>query len=270
MITDNLTNQFNIWYLSRMRNARPIVKVYAAIDGGGGAGLLADCRTLTAAGCLPLAITTAVTAQNLNGVAACWNLPPARVRAQAAALTAAPAAIKIGVVGAAAAAVATCIRQPPTAPVVWDPVLAPTAGAAFVSPQQLHTLRRTLLPCAHVVTPNRAELLLLSGEQTVANAVAALLHGGARYVLATNINGGGRTVKNVLFGGGAPLWEANSRRRRGDYHGSGCFFSSMLAARLALGDDIIAAATAAQQAVQQAVERAVSLPSLGRQKMLMG
>lgn len=253
-----------------MRNTRPIVQVYAAIDGGGGAGLLADCRTLTAAGCLPLAVTTAVTAQNLNGVSACWNLSPSRVRAQAAALTAAPKAIKIGVVGAAAAAVAACVKQHPTVPVVWDPVLAPTAGAAFVPPQQFRTLRRTLLPCTRVVTPNRAELMHLSGKKTVASAVAALLRGGARYVLATDINGGGRTVKNVLFDGETPLWEATCRRRRGDYHGSGCLLSSMLAARLALGDDIVAAAAAAQKAVEQAMERAVSLPALGQQKMLTG
>lgn len=258
-----------------MKNTRPIVQVFAAIDGGGGAGVLADCRTLTAAGCLPLAVTTAVTAQNLHGVAACWNIPPARVKTQAAMFAKATvAAVKIGVVGSVgnAAVISACVKQQPQAPVVWDPVLAPTVGSTFAPTTQsgLRALRRALLPCTHVITPNRRELLQLSGEQTVDAAVDALLRGGAKHVLVTDINGGGRTVRNVLFDStsNAPLWEAQCRRRSGDYHGSGCLFSSALAARLAFGDDVIAAATAAQQTVGKALALALSIPSLGQQKML--
>ncbi|MBE8158231.1 MAG: bifunctional hydroxymethylpyrimidine kinase/phosphomethylpyrimidine kinase, partial [Betaproteobacteria bacterium] len=110
----------------------PAVLIFSAVDGTGGAGAFADNRAIAAAGCIPLSIITAVTAQNLDGVLACWRLPPQKIRAQFAALKNAPIrAVKIGVLHAAEAA-AECIDSlGGKIPVVWDPVLAPTFGAPF-------------------------------------------------------------------------------------------------------------------------------------------
>lgn len=253
----------------------PLLAVFAAMDGSGGAGVLADCRAAAAAQCLPLVVTTAITAQNLDGVAACWHLPAARVRAQFDALPADHlAAAKLGVAGSAAAiaVVAACLRGR-RLPVVWDPVLAPTAGAAFADDAALAAMRRHLLPLASVITPNRRELLQLGAAKTPADAIAKLLGGGAQHILVTDIDGRGKRVRHVLLSAAArkmaaPLWEMVDERRDAVYHGSGCLFSSTLAARLAQGDDIPAAATAAHQAVKTAMRNSLSLPALGRQRLL--
>ena len=250
----------------------PLVAVFAAFDGSGGAGVLADCRAFAANHCLPLTALTAITAQNLNSVTACWALPPARVRAQfkATIASATLAAVKIGVVGSAAATIGNCIRKT-QAPVVWDPVLAPTAGETFTAAGHLPDLRRHLLARADIITPNRRELLQLSGEKRVPAAIKTLFAAGCRTLLITDIEGRGKTVHHILLTPAAsstPLWEITDKRRTDTYHGSGCLFSSTLAAQLAHGKKIAEAATAAHRAVCRGMDNALSVPALGRQKLL--
>ena len=251
----------------------PLVAIFAAMDGSGGAGLLADCRAITAGGCLPLAVATAITAQNLDGVAACWTLPPLQIQQQFTAYPAASlAAVKIGVVGRAATAIAGCLRGSEQ-PIVWDPVLAPSTGAAFITPVALAGVCRQLLPLATVVTPNRAELLQLAGEKRTAAAIRRLFAAGGRQLLITDIDGHGKNVRHVLLTAAAaktPLWETTTPRRADTYHGSGCLFSATLAAQLAQGENMPAAAVAAHNTVCQAMEHALAIPALGRQKFLPG
>ena len=252
-------------------SALPPVAVFAGFDGSGGAGVIADCRALTAAGCLPIAFLTAVTAQNLDSVQACWPLTDKQVRTQTAAYSSLrPAAVKIGVTGDNTAAIAAWLRRK-AAPVVWDPVLAPTRGAAFVSDAALAAGKRRLLPLTTVITPNRSELLLLSGEKRPAAAVKALFAAGCRQLLITDINGKGKTVQHILLTTAAPatpVWETTTARRDGSYHGSGCLFSSVLAARLAHGDDSARAAAAAHRRVLYAIKNALDAPLPGKQKLL--
>ena len=111
------------------------VAVFAATDGSGGAGLLADCRAIAKAGCRPLAVATGVSAQNLDAFFGLWQVPPSVVIAQFAALSCMPvAAVKIGMLAGNAAAVGKCLRQIAPAPVVWDPVIAATAPATIAPP----------------------------------------------------------------------------------------------------------------------------------------
>lgn len=255
--------------------AAPVVVVFAGVDGGGGAGVLADCRAVAAVGGLPLAVTTAVTAQNLDGVAAVWHLSAARVRAQFACFAEAAreaAAVKVGVVGpAAAVAVAECARRCGGAPVVWDPVLAPSAGVAFAAGGGEAALWRCLPRVAAVATPNRGELLRFAREKRVAAAVARWFEAGCAAVLVTDVDGGGGWVRHVLWTAAAPrtpLWEARCERLPARYHGTGCLFSATLAARLARGDAVAAAAEAAHAVVWAAMRAAVAVPALGGQRLL--
>ena len=97
---------------------------------------------------------------------------------------------------------------------------------------------RYLAPRVFVVTPNHSELRLLSGQDDLTAGVQTLFDAGVRHVLVTDA-GGGRTVRHALFSastGAKPHWFAATYRRAHKYHGSGCFFSSTLAARLALKD----------------------------------
>ncbi len=248
--------------------APPVVLIFSAFDGTGGAGLLADCRAAAAAGGLPLAVAAALTAQNLDGVSARWNVPPARVLAQFAALRAKPLAVKIGVIGNPAAVVACLESLDGNIPAVWDPVLTPTGGAPFADAAQIRLLKKHILPRAFIVTPNRAELSALSGSGEVAEGARRLREAGARFVLATDV-GGGAEVRHELYAAGAnPVWRARCRRRRGAFHGSGCFFSSVLAARLAAGDSPPKAAARAHRMTLAAIDRALSIPALGRQRLL--
>lgn len=255
---------------SRKLKQRPPVFIFAATDGSGSAGALADCRTLTKANCLPLTVITAVTAQNFNGVHAYWRLSPTQVRRQFFALSIAAAAFKIGVIGGAEKAIAMCLDAHPAAPVVWDPVFAATAGGEFINPQELTALRRYVLPRTFIVTPNRRELLALSGEKEPQAAMKKLLSGGATHVLVTDWHGRGKTVRHLLFAGKGetPLWEAACARRRHVYHGSGCFFSSTIAARLAHGDSPAQAAARAQAATLRALTKAEKAPALGHQLII--
>ena len=247
----------------------PIVLVFAAVDGTGGAGVIADSRAIRNASGLPLVVVTAVTAQNLAGLRQCWNLPPARVRSQFAALQPAPiCAVKIGVVGNATAVVAAALDALGDIPKVWDPVLAPTAGAAFADHRQQRRLRDCLLPRASVITPNRRELAALSGCRQVAAGAHALLAESGGRVLVTDV-APGQQVRHELYAAGhnEPVWRARCRRRRGDYHGSGCLFSATLAARLAAGETATAAAQAAHTATLAAIDRAQTVAGIGRQKL---
>ena len=252
------------------RQNPPIVVVFAATDPTGGAGIYRDCRTLAANHCRAFAVVTAVTAQNLNGVQFSFPLPAAQVQAQCESIYAAhPAAIKIGVIGNAAISIAKYYGAHPH--IVWDPVIAPTAGKAFMTLAQQRALCRRLLPHVFVMTPNCGELLQLANESRVTAAVAKLRGGGADYVLVTDINAKGKTVKHALFGEAAkttPLWEAETPRRAGVYHGSGCFFSSTLTAALAHGKNIVVASQIAHDNTVTAIKRATALPSLGEQLLL--
>ena len=247
----------------------PLVLIFSALDGTGGAGIVADCRAVTAAGALPLVISTGIAAQNLDGVLQFWRTPSSQIRGQFAALKNAPvAAVKIGVVGEVAPVV-ECVRDLGDVPVIWDPVLSPTFGAPFADKTQIRRLRKQLLPLTSVVTPNRKELTTLGESQTSAVAMRALFDGGARMILVTDTHPGAR-VRCALHdsAAGRPLWTGECRRRRGEFHGGGCWLSSAFAARLAAGDSPKSAATKAHKITLSAIEKAFRVPKLGRQHLL--
>ena len=245
-----------------------LVAVFSAFDGTGGAGVLADCRAITAAGAMPFCVLTAVTAQNLDGVRDCWHLSTAQVQSQYDALQSAPArAVKIGVCGGDGAMVATDGAKHWQAPVVWDPVLAPTSGKTFVDAAAQRRLCRLLLPLTTIITPNRQELAALSGRRKPAEGARVLLAAGASFVLATDLDGGEYTHHVLYDSNGQTAWEATASRRRGEYHGTGCFFSASLATRLALGDTPAAAADFAHRQTLAMIDESRALPFLGRQKL---
>ena len=246
----------------------PLVLIFSAADGTCGAGMIADCRAVSAAGGIPAAIATGITAQNLDGVKHFWHVPSAQVRAQFAALQGgAFAACKIGVCGISAAAIAEML--PRGVQTVWDPVLSPTAGVPFANRRRMRQMLRRLLPRTDIITPNYRELIALSGCISADEGARFLLDGGARMVLITGI-GGGEKMHHLLYGrDGKPLWRAECRRRDGDYHGSGCLFSATLAARIACGDSPSAAAEYAHRATLRAIKSAIRIPSLGGQRLLM-
>jgi hydroxymethylpyrimidine/phosphomethylpyrimidine kinase len=177
-------------------------------------------------------------------------------------------AVKIGMVGgvAAIAAVAAALDELPAGtPVVLDPVMVAESGGRLLDPHAEDALRSELVPRATVVTPNIAEARVLArlGRDASAEELVRAVHAlGCQVAIVT---GGHRDeATDLLFDGragdGAGPGEAppcvelpGERHPDGAAHGSGCTHSSTLAARLALGDDPIAAARVARRVASEAV-----------------
>ncbi|MEZ5317849.1 MAG: bifunctional hydroxymethylpyrimidine kinase/phosphomethylpyrimidine kinase [Vicinamibacterales bacterium] len=241
----------------------------AGSDSGGGAGIQADLKTFAAHGVFGTSAVTAVTAQNTTGVLAVQALPPALVVAQIDAVLddLGADAIKIGMLADAAIARAVAgvleARRPPR--VVLDTVMVAKGGAPLLSPDAVEVLRARLLPLATVITPNTPEAEALTGRSIASiddqrDAARALLDLGARAVIVKGGHLDGDAVDVVADG--TTIVELRAPRVPTRHtHGTGCTFSSAVAARLALGDDLADAARRAKDYVTGAIRHA---PELGR------
>jgi hydroxymethylpyrimidine/phosphomethylpyrimidine kinase len=247
----------------------PHVLVIAGLDPSGGAGLLADVRTLAEHGVGALGVATALTEQGHGGVRAVNPVDPALVGRQLVALLAGEPvdAVKIGMLAlpATAAAVGAALAAAPP-PAVLDPVLHASSGALLLGADERdgRAALLGLLPRATLVTPNAREAAALCEAPppaTVAEAVAlaaALRARGARAVL---LKGGhlpaaaspGETVD--VLDAGAPVLLRGPRLEAGA-HGTGCALASAIAAQLARGAGLETAVRAARDFLAGRLQRA--------------
>jgi len=240
----------------------------AGSDSGGGAGIQADLKTFAAHGVFGTSAITAITAQNTRGVSAVTALDPALVVAQidAVATDLRPRATKIGMLANAAIinAVADAITRHQLTNVVLDPVMVAKGGDHLLEAAAVAALRDVLLPLADVLTPNMPEAEVLTGltirsVDDMKQAAARLITLGARAVI---VKGG------HLDGAATDIWHDGTRwieisTPRIDTihtHGTGCTFSSAIAAGLANDLDIEAAIRQAKDYVTGAIAHA---PGLG-------
>jgi hydroxymethylpyrimidine/phosphomethylpyrimidine kinase len=240
----------------------------AGSDSGGGAGIQADLRTFQALGVFGLSAITAVTAQNTLGVTGVQPMDPDIVTRQIDAVAAdfTISAVKIGMLANAGIvrAVAASLERHRLQPVVLDPVMIAKGGDALLSPEAIASLRDELMPLASIVTPNIPEAEALTGRTiaTVADmrdAATKLLRSGARAVVIKGGHLDGPAVD--LFADARSSEELSAPRLNTVHtHGTGCTFASAIAARLALGDDLVTAVRAAKAYVRRAIELA---PGLG-------
>ncbi|HEU4662529.1 MAG TPA: bifunctional hydroxymethylpyrimidine kinase/phosphomethylpyrimidine kinase [Dokdonella sp.] len=233
----------------------------AGSDSGGGAGIQADLRTFAAFGVHGASAITALTAQNTRGVSRIHTAPTSFLRAQIDAVLGdfRVGAAKLGMLATPAIAreVASALAQRPRLPVVLDPVLVATTGARLGTHALVGTLRRGLLPLATLTTPNipEAEALLgtrIASRAAMLDAARALRDAGARAVLLKGGHLAGREVSDLLLTAHGERW-FHQRRRRGEFHGTGCSLSAAIAAGLALGCPLEAAVEAAVRFVQRAI-----------------
>ena len=219
----------------------------------------ADLKAFAACGVHGMTAITAITAQNTVGVSAIHAIPSDVIIAQIRSVVEdiGVDAIKIGMLGnlETIEAVSSALDLVPDhVPVVLDPVMVSESGAVLLE----HEARRALvelLPRVTVVTPNLPEAGALAGDTRagaleLARAVLAL---GPRVVVVT---GGHRDVAADLYYDGQRVVEiAGERFPDGAAHGSGCTHSSVLAARMARGDDALTAARVAKAMAARAVQR---------------
>lgn len=236
----------------------PVALSIAGSDSGGGAGIQADIKAFARAGAHGTTAITAITVQNTVGVSAVQPVTPEIIAAQVRAVVEdlGVDAVKIGMLGdiATIAAVATALDSlAPATPVVHDPVMVAESGARLLALDAVAALRSQILPRATVITPNLAEARTLAGDDTLDGIeLARALHElGPPYVVIT---GGHRDTATDLFFDGLTLTELpGARHPDGAAHGSGCTHSATLAARLALGDEPLAAARRARAVAADAV-----------------
>lgn len=253
----------------------------AGSDCGGGAGVQADLKAFAACGVHGMTAITAITAQNTVGVTAVHTIPPDIILAQVRAVASDIGidAVKIGMLGTVETieAVATALDElPPGTPVVLDPVMVAESGAELLEAAARESLIELLLPRATVVTPNVPEARALAdaaagteaeaagrvgetneAEKAAAEALVRRVHAlGPRHVVVTG--GHRQSATDVFFDGRDIVEIPGERYPDGAAHGSGCTHSSVLAARLAWGDEPVRAARRAKELASRAVANGLS------------
>lgn len=244
--------------------SRGRVLIIAGSDSGGGAGIQADIKTVTALGGYAATAVTAITVQNTLGVSAVHPVPLAIIEAQARAVLddIGADAIKTGMLGdvATVEAVARIIAEAGV-PAVVDPVMIAKGGAALLEPQAIAAVREQLIPRAALLTPNAPEAEALTGIAIASpddqrRAGEALIAAGAGAVLMKGGHvPGPRVVDLLLTPEGECAFEAERIETR-HTHGTGCTLASACAAGLAQGLTLVDAVARAWAYVQEAIARA--------------
>jgi hydroxymethylpyrimidine/phosphomethylpyrimidine kinase len=233
----------------------PRILSIAGSDSSGGAGIQADIKAITMMGGYAMTAITAVTAQDSTGVHAVVALDPALVAAQIDACLddIGVDAIKIGMLGSAAIAalvaakIADRIAQAGV-PVVFDPVMVATSGAALADPATVAAFDR-LMALATLTTPNVSELAALGGAEALeARGITFLAKGG-------DAPGDVVTDRLHIPGQAVQSWSAPRIATRHS-HGTGCTLSSAIACQIGQGIPLLAAIERARSFVRAALEAA--------------
>ncbi|WP_374527166.1 bifunctional hydroxymethylpyrimidine kinase/phosphomethylpyrimidine kinase [Novosphingobium sp.] len=229
----------------------PRILSIAGSDSSGGAGIQADIKTITMLGGYAMTAITALTAQNTLGVTMVEAASPAMVAAQIDACVSdiGVDAVKIGMLGSAEIAAVVAERLGAlTVPIVFDPVMIATSGAALADNETIAAFER-LMALATLTTPNVPELVALGGHDGMAaRGVTYLAKGG---------DAEGERVEDVLVvPGEAPHVMAGTRIHTRHTHGTGCTLSSAIATWLAKGLPLPEAVDRARLFVRSALRAA--------------
>lgn len=232
----------------------------AGSDPTGGAGFQSDLRAFDRLGVYGLSIPAVLTAQNTEGVYGIHEIPENFISKQLDILLRdiRPDALKTGMLYNAetVTAVARKVREYSLSNLVIDPVTVSSTGVQLLEDRGLEIMTERLFPLSRVITPNIYETSVLTGreisdEKSMKEAAAWLKDLGCEAVIIT---GGHRKDKAVdmLFDGNEFMYLENELLE-GEFHGTGCLFSSALTACLALGLDLKGAFIKAKDTVWKAI-----------------
>ncbi|BAS17755.1 thiamine biosynthesis multifunctional protein ThiED [Arthrobacter sp. Hiyo8] len=172
--------QSSVYPLKAIQRPIPRVLSIAGSDPSGGAGIQADLKSIAANGGYGMAVITALTVQNTQGVTGVHVPPVEFLRQQLDAISddITVDAVKIGMLGDAAVIheVRRWLGKARPAVVVLDPVMIATSGDRLLA-ESAETALRELLPLADLVTPNLPELAMLLGEPVATDWASALEQG---------------------------------------------------------------------------------------------
>jgi hydroxymethylpyrimidine/phosphomethylpyrimidine kinase len=244
----------------------PIVCTVGTTDPWNAAGLGLDVRALAECGVRAVMVVAGVSAQDAAGLAALHAVPAEVIDAQFDALhSLSISAYRIGALPAAAIATVAARLGAQRAPIVYDPVLGPSAGGAFVATADLGEVVTGLFGMATIATPNLEEARKLSGlprvddENTMREAARKVAEFGAAGVLVTGGRRGDEAF-DVYFDGEFEVFAHPTVAR--SMRGAGCLLADALAAALARGERTRAAIVTARAFVRRKLESSRDLGSM--------
>lgn len=246
----------------------PVALTIAGSDSSGGAGIQADLKTFQALGVFGMSAITAVTVQNTRKVYAVQEIEPQIVHDQIICLfeDIDIHAVKIGMVSSTALidAIAAALGRVRRPPVVLDPVMISKSGYALLNQDARSALVAKLFPLAEVVTPNIHEAEALIGrpietEAEMKSAARQILSLGTAKVVVKGGHLSGEAATDILYDGADYRSLTVARIATGNTHGTGCTFSSAIAAHLALGHPFFEAVQKAKDYVTGAITNALAI-----------
>ncbi len=242
------------------------VLIVAGSDSGGGAGIQADIKAVTALGGYAATAITALTAQNTTGVHGVVAIEPDFVARQIRVVLEDIGAdcLKTGMLLNAeivAATVRTIADLAPDIPLVVDPVMVAKGGAPLLDDQARAAVVGLLLPRATLVTPNAPEATALTGiaVNDVASqraAAEALRDKGCRAVLLKGGHIPGPRISDLLLSGAGETVFQSPRIETVHTHGTGCTLASAIATGLAQGLPLLSAVERGRSYVHRAIATA--------------
>ena len=248
----------------------PIVLTIAGSDSGGGAGIQADIKAMSATGSFACSVITAITSQNTQGVSAIFPIPLEHVASQLDAVFTDLniVAVKVGMLADSEIikVVAEKIKQYQPKHLVIEPVMVATSGDLLLKESAISTLKAELIPLADIITPNLPEGAALTGkpvpesESDMQDMVEELRALGAKAVLLK----GGHLEKDensndlLILPSSSSLISAK-RYPTKNTHGTGCTLSSAIASFLAQGNELSQAVNLGKQYISEAIAHADEL-----------
>ena len=246
------------------------VLICAGSDSGGGAGIQADIKTVTALGCFAATAITALTSQNTKGVFNVLDIPTSFLRQQ---MTVVLEDIGADVIKTGMLHNAEVIRTisntlenlGDSSTLVIDPVMVAKGGHSLLQTSAIDALKIELIPKAHVLTPNIPEAEVLVGIEITSvddmrRAGEYLLDMGPKSVLIKGGHLKDDTLTDILLTQSEEKLYSSPRLKTVHTHGTGCTLASAIAAGIAQGLEVQIATERARKYVFEAIRTA---PGLG-------
>ena len=247
----------------------PICLTIAGSDSGGGAGIQADLKVMSALGVYGASVITALTAQNTKEVRSIFPATPEFIIEQIETVydDLEIDAVKIGMLGTPEItfAVASALRAVKAKNIVLDPVMVAKSGDKLLSDDAVDALKQRLIPMADIITPNIPEAMVLLDTNTkptldnMGEYCTDLLKLGAKSVLLKGGHMTGETLHDLYSDGAEMMSMTSPRIDTKNTHGTGCSMSSAIASELAKGGDMKSAVQVAKEYIAGAVQNADKL-----------
>lgn len=240
----------------------------AGSDSGGGAGIQADIKAISANGGFAMSVITSVTAQNTVAVTDAYDLPIPLIESQLDAVFSDfnVASVKTGMLSSSSI-VETVARKLKTYNpdiIVVDPVMISKSKFPLLKTEAVDSLKKTFMPIATLLTPNIYEAELLTGKEIqtiddVKSAAKTISEFGCEAVLVKGGHLKNENAIDVLFWEGTWSFFEAERIETKNTHGTGCTYASAIATHLADGKNLNEAIHAAKRYITDAIKHAIDI-----------